>query len=345
MSHHFNSPTAKVDGRLNLTDLYVFPASAASTVFVINSGPDAGSGKSSPEAFHPDATYDLNIDLDGDLKEDLRYRLRSSADGSWTLSEQQGWSAPREEPGIAIAQADRLEKIVHLETGGRVWAGLIADPFVANVVGYFGFMESIAKGQPDYSFFQQPNNKFEGRDVMSIVLELPNERLGGNSNLIRVWGTITGLEPDGGYQQVSRWGMPLAAFMIAGKPGEFDAFNSAHPFDWTTHEREHAVEYLTQVVSTTSAIADAKTYAERVTDTYVIPVAMPYQVGTVAAFSMNGVNGRSLTDNVYDVLMTRITNRPISAGVDPQLPRATFPYVNAPHRRSDIPPVIDRSQA
>ncbi|MBD2461152.1 hypothetical protein H6G89_08860 [Oscillatoria sp. FACHB-1407] len=127
------------------------------------------------------------------------------------------------------------------------------------------------------------------------------------------------------------------------KPGEFDAFNSAHPFDWTAHEREHAVEYLTKVVATTSAIADPQTYAELVTDTYFIPVAMPYQVGTPAAFSMGGVNSRSLSDNVYDILMTRVTNRPISAGIDPQLPPKAFPYVNAPHRRSDISPVISRS--
>jgi hypothetical protein len=131
--------------------------------------------------------------------------------------------------------------------------------------------------------------------------------------------------------------------MIAGQTGEFDAFNRAHLAEWTTHEREHAVEYLTKVVSVTSAIAAPKAYAEQVVDTYVIPVAMPYRVGTPAAFSMNGVNGRALTDHAYDVLMTRITNRPISAKIDPELPRETFPYVNPPHRRGDIAPVIDRS--
>lgn len=68
MSHHFNSPAAKVDGRLNLTDLYVFPTSKDSTALVLNVGSDAGLGKSSPEAFHPDVTYDFNIDLDGDLR-------------------------------------------------------------------------------------------------------------------------------------------------------------------------------------------------------------------------------------------------------------------------------------
>lgn len=343
MSHHFNSPAAKVDGRLNLTDLYVFPASQGSTAFVMNVGPDAGAEKSSPEAFHPDVTYDFNIDLDNDLREDVRYRLQYAEHGRWIIYQQFGDTAPRHETGVAIATANKLEETVHLQNGGRAWAGLIADPFVANVAGYFGFMDSVAKGQPDYSFFDQPNNKFDGRDVMSIVLELPNAMLGGDSNVIRVWGTITGLEPDGSCQQVSRWGMPLAAFMIAGQPGEFDAFNRAHPFESTVHEREHAVDFLTKVVSMTSAIADPRAYAEQVVDTYVIPVAMPYRVGTPAAFSMQGVNGRSLTDHAYDVFMTRITNRPISAKIDPEQPCATFPYVNAPHRRKDIAPVIPRS--
>jgi AraC family transcriptional regulator, regulatory protein of adaptative response / methylated-DNA-[protein]-cysteine methyltransferase len=60
MSHHFNSAAAKADGRLNLTDLYVFPTSTGTTVLVMNVGPDAGQGKSSPEAFHPHATEMLH---------------------------------------------------------------------------------------------------------------------------------------------------------------------------------------------------------------------------------------------------------------------------------------------
>lgn len=343
MSHHFNSPAAKADGRLNLTDLYVFPTSAGATALVMNIGPDAGQGKSSPEAFHPRATYDFNIDLDGDLKEDLRYRLAYAEDGSWTVYKQLGFGEPRGEMGAQIASAGAIGETIKLQDGGQVWAGLAADPFVANVAGFFGFMESVTKGQPDYSFFKEPNNKFEGRDVMSIVLELPNEMLGGDSNIIRIWGSITGLEPDGGYQQVSRWGMPLAAFTVAGQSG-FDAFNQAHPFDSTEHEREHAVAYLTRVIATTSLIADPAAYAKEVADTYVIPVALPYQIGTPAAFTMGGVNGRALSDNVYDVLMTRITNRPISGGFEPRASRETFPYVNEPNRRRDIAPVIDRSQ-
>jgi Domain of unknown function (DUF4331) len=343
MSHHFNSPAAKADGRLNLTDLYVFPTANNMTAFVLNVGPDAGPGKSSPEAFHPDATYDFNLDLDGDLREDWRYRLAFAADGRWTVHRQAGFDAPRGEAGPAIAQASAIDETVELPGGGRVWAGLAADPFVANVAGYFGFMATVAQGQPDYAFFQTPNNKFEGRDVMSIVLELPNDSLGGQANPIRVWGSITGLEPGGEFQQVSRWGMPLAAFMIAGQPGEFDAFNQAHPFEWTAHEREHAVAYLTRVVATTSPIANPAAYAEGVVDTYVIPVAMPYIIGTPAAYTMGGVNGRALADHVYDALMTRVTNRPIAAGIEPVAARSDFPYVNPPHRRSDIAPVIDRA--
>jgi hypothetical protein len=47
------------------------------------------------------------------------------------------------------------------------------------------------------------------------------------------------------------------------------------------------------------------------------------------------------SDNVYDILMTRVTNRPISSGFEPCQPRATFPYVNEPRCRTDINPVID----
>lgn len=163
MSHHFNSPAAKADGRLNLTDLYVFPTSGEFTTFVMSIGPDAGQGKSSPEALHPDATYDFNIDLNGDLKEDLRFRLAYSEDGSWKIHQQLGFDENRGATGSQIGQANVIGETIKLPSGGRVWFGLAADPFVANVAGFFAFMASVADGRPDYTFFNEPNNKFEGR--------------------------------------------------------------------------------------------------------------------------------------------------------------------------------------
>jgi hypothetical protein len=121
-----------------------------------------------------------------------------------------------------------------------------------------------------------------------------------------------------------------------------DIFNRSHPLDQSSHEREKAVAYLTNIVAATTSISDTKAYAEKVADTYIVPVAMLYCIGTLASYSMDSVNGRALGDNAYDVHMTRITNTPISSHIKPQEPLTTFPYVNQPHRRTDIAAVIDR---
>ena len=51
MSHHFDSPTAIEDGRLNLGDLYVFPETPGTSTLVVTANPDAG--RSNPTTFRP----------------------------------------------------------------------------------------------------------------------------------------------------------------------------------------------------------------------------------------------------------------------------------------------------
>jgi hypothetical protein len=46
MSHHFDSPTAIEDGRLNLCDLYVFPETPGMSTLILTVNPD--SGRSNP---------------------------------------------------------------------------------------------------------------------------------------------------------------------------------------------------------------------------------------------------------------------------------------------------------
>ncbi|MBO0817162.1 MAG: hypothetical protein J2P30_18710 [Actinobacteria bacterium] len=41
MSHHFDTPTAIADGRINLRDFYVFPATPGSTAVILTVNPDA----------------------------------------------------------------------------------------------------------------------------------------------------------------------------------------------------------------------------------------------------------------------------------------------------------------
>ena len=73
MSHHFDSPTAIADGRINLCDFYVFPAAPGTTALILTVNPDAG--RSSPTTFRPDALYEFVVASDGGTREDIAFRV------------------------------------------------------------------------------------------------------------------------------------------------------------------------------------------------------------------------------------------------------------------------------
>ena len=76
MSHHFDSPTALADGRINPCDLYVFPDAPGTSALILTVNPDAG--RSSPSTFRPDALYEFVVVGDGGTGEDLAFRVTFS---------------------------------------------------------------------------------------------------------------------------------------------------------------------------------------------------------------------------------------------------------------------------
>ena len=60
---------------------------------------------------------------------------------------------------------------------------------------------------------------------------------------------------------------------------------------------------------------------------------MPYELDTVAAFDFVSLNGRALTDDVMDLILTLATNTALGDGVTPDRTRtrSIFPYFGAPY--------------
>src|SRR5919109_1699644 len=75
---HLDAPFVKKDGRIDISDVYVFrsPSDAENTVLIMTVNPAAG--VLSPTALRPGASYEFAVDNDGDAEEDLVYRLRAS---------------------------------------------------------------------------------------------------------------------------------------------------------------------------------------------------------------------------------------------------------------------------
>ena len=64
MSHHLDSPIAREDVRLDITDLYVFRGEKG-TAFVINVCHSIAGDIPVP-GYHPEGMYEFKVDLNGD---------------------------------------------------------------------------------------------------------------------------------------------------------------------------------------------------------------------------------------------------------------------------------------
>jgi hypothetical protein len=194
MSHHLESPSSRADGRVDITDMYIFPGERSNTTtFIMNVNPDAG--LSSPKTFRSDALYELKIDNDGDAIENMGLRLRfgePDLDGLQTLelfsTRYAGESLKATERSLA---SGRTNEIIEIANGGRLWAGLAGDPFFADAHALDVFQAFIFG---------------VGRNVSSIAIELPNTEFG--TETLGVWAT-TYIWKNGKQIQINRYGKPL----------------------------------------------------------------------------------------------------------------------------------------
>jgi hypothetical protein len=64
MSHHFDTPTAREDPRINLCDFYLFRGQPGTVVMALTVNPDAGS-----DTFRDEGLYAFRFDLNGDASQ------------------------------------------------------------------------------------------------------------------------------------------------------------------------------------------------------------------------------------------------------------------------------------
>ncbi|MEU2237468.1 DUF4331 family protein, partial [Streptomyces vietnamensis] len=75
MSHHFDTPTAREDPRLDLCDFYLFAGTEDTTVMAMTINPTADADTVAP--FRDEALYVFRIDTDGDRREDVAIKFRA----------------------------------------------------------------------------------------------------------------------------------------------------------------------------------------------------------------------------------------------------------------------------
>ena len=175
MSHHLDSPIARQDIRLDITDLYVFRGETG-TVFVINVCHSIAGAVPAP-GYHPEGMYEFKVDLDGDAVENITYRL------SFDERDEHGkqryvlrciTGADAVDPnaaGTVVAQGTTGEAVT-ATNGLRIWAGKAGDPFwiepdVLHAVGHAfqdGTVVDLSGWDPS-----QAKNLFAGHTVIAPI--------------------------------------------------------------------------------------------------------------------------------------------------------------------------------
>ncbi len=342
MSHHLDSPIARQDVRLDITDLYVFRGETG-TAFVIDvchsiAGPLPAPG------YHPEGMYEFKIDFDGDAVEDLTYRFtfdERDGDGNqrFVLRAIRGADAADPNAAGTVVGRGTTGETVTAASGLRIWTGKAGDSFwiepdVLHAVGHAfqdGTTIDLAGWDPG-----KAKNLFAGHTVYSIVLEVPDAELQagpGNRHRIGVWSLAALATDAGGWRAINRCGLPMIHPLFT----QFDEdlgnrLNGGRPSDDFATFGETVAKSIAGVVAANGTGEDPQGYGLRVAHRF-LPNMLPYEVGTPAVFGFAEWNGRSLTDNAPDVMFSIAANAPVHLGIGKESvtakPSKSFPYVPA----------------
>ena len=235
MSHHLSGPdlrSPKDDPRLDMTDLFVFPAKTQGrTAIILDVNPDPANAP----GLHPDAVYQVHVDTDGDLQPDITYHFTFSEldDAGQTVSvlQAKGAEAGGLEP-VGRTLADGLvvgmsgEVTDDTSEDHRIAVALRSDPFFADLEGIID------------------NFNFTGRDAMAeanvygLVLEVPDSELGDGP--IGVWARVA-LEGDSGWESIDRGANPSVTAYFNQDNDEKIAYNQGTP---ATDEADHLERFV-----------------------------------------------------------------------------------------------------
>jgi hypothetical protein len=323
MSNHFSAAGLKHpgdDARLDLTDLFVFtaPDNPGQTVLIMNSNPfTKGDG------FHPDAVYRFNIDTDGDALADVAFSFtfspydhgRQTATAYYATGTGAQTREPRGEVLIEATEVGFDATAAPVQAGPcRLFTGKRSDPFFADADGILHWLLNGATGNFEWT----GKDTFAGANILSIVVEVPNDMLGPGPS-IGAWIT-TSLRRDGTLVPMDREGNP-SFNPILNADDIKDQFNATDPVDDVKNYQQPLAETLQRHgYPPGDATAAACT---------LLPDILHYDRTRPAHYP----NGRVMTDDVFSARMIFMVHgqaTPQSIGPHDDL-MAEFPFLGMPN--------------
>ncbi|SCE71814.1 protein of unknown function [Micromonospora coriariae] len=337
MSHHLDTPLAAQNGQLYINDLFVFNGERA-TVFVM----DVNSSVTKADiqrGFHAEARYEFKIHVDGGEFEELTYRVAfgepdGAAKQTLMVYELTGADA-RDDAAMGTPVVEGRTGEVSSGGNVRIWAGRITDPFYIDL-GQLATVNAAFKNgaKLDRSAWKadQATNSFAGTTVESIVLEVSqDEPLLRDGTQIGVWCTTKLATDAGGWRPINRGGHPMMWPIFWPTDTDFsNPANARHPSRDLAEDGEEIASAVARVVAANGTAPDPQAYGWSVAR-QLYPDVLPYRVGTPANYGFAVRNGRTMADNVPEVMFSLVLNTGMTSGLTPDVTKAAsadaFPYV------------------
>jgi hypothetical protein len=319
---HQDGDRVKTDGRVDITDVYVFqsPVDPNNTVLVMDVNPFAGI--MSPVTFRPDAAYEFMIhDPDNNV---ARLSLRVH----FSVPNDQGAQAVTliaiDEENVHVLAKGLTSQNIPVKGGGTLRCDIFSDPFFFDLDAFHRFQDRLAMGDTveeagqEFCIDGETIDFFAGANVTSIVLEIPSAKLltGDGQTVFRLWARTVVAD-----QQFDRMGLPTVNTVFM-PPERKDEFNSGQP------DTDRA-QFGDQVKAVLILLGNDDQTADQLTQV-ILPDLLTFDTARADGFP----NGRRLADDVIDILLDIITAGVVTTDcVGPHSDyRDTFPYLGPPNQ-------------
>ena len=353
MSHHLDYPE---DETLDITDAYCFAGAGGTrgprTVFGVNTSPLNG------KPWNPAGYYELKIDTNDDLVEDITYRATFPIGSDGTqyvqVEELTGRAATnRSASGRIITPPNApVGEVVDCLDGIKLFAGQRTDSFVNFIPYPVDTTTALANGTfPDYAAAGPPSDFFANTSVRSFLLEVPVEITGilpvnfwattayydtGHNMWLQVQragepNMTTFFEFDTGSAKVPNYNATVPADDIVGRP----ANPAVDPASGIWGQVRDNIAAVVQAGNTYGdlphAFPTARAYGAWAADE-LLPNVITFEPGTHAHWDKwCGLrNGKGLTEDIAGNIIKMVVNQDFSTGLEPGPVLDYFPYLSPP---------------
>ena len=324
-----------VNGERDINDVYAFQGSNASrTVLAMTTNPaiNVFGGK-----FGANVRYILNVDRDGDAVQDLAYVVRfdngAAGHQAYSVTRYTGANARTLAVGSLRGTGSTAGNgTTTLLGNGRAFAGVRSDPFFFDLTGFVGTLFHIGSD----NLGDHPTDIFAGFNTNAIVIEVPDDQLGGQ---IGVWGQ-TQWWNGSTWMAADQMGRPAINTVFNTKLVDADATNTKNAFNHTPPAQQRTAlggKFRTNVITTLTHInavlgtghADYTVAQAQGLANVLLPDILTYDTSKPASF----LNGRALRDDVIDIELGIVTNGAVTSdGVSAHGDYlGSFPYLGNPH--------------